>query len=305
MKKGCSLYKAVVLIIGYLSASGIGFAQQASVGAVLNKDRLLMGEQVRLDIEYKIPAGAPISGWVNLPDTFNHLEVINRSPIDSAQEGGIKTYHQSFTITGFDSGVWTIPPVSLMADKQKLSTKPLTLSVISVQLTDSTYHDIRDIIDVPVEETHWWYWIAAALSLVLLGVLVWLWLRSRKHLPITLKPTEPRGSALEEALRQLQELKKTGYMERGEWKRYYSTLAEIFKNYNERKYRLGFPQKTTGEILVVLHERLPKDMLSELAGTLRVADAVKFAQYLPEVNRAASDFDTIEKTIKKIDSLIS
>ncbi len=303
MKKRYSLYKSTGLMIGFLLSFSIVFSQQPSVIAVLNKDRLLIGEQAKLDIEYKIPVSTPVSGLFNLPDTFNHLEVINRSPIDSSLEGGVKTYRQSFTITGFDSGIWTIPPVSLIADKRKISSPPLSIAVIPVHLSDSTYHDIREIIDVPAVETNWWYWVAWTLSLVLLGVLIWLWLKTRKNKPVTLQPIEVKGSALEEALQRLQELKKAGYTGRGEWKLYYSTLSEIFRNYTERKYHLGFLQKTTDEILFVMHEKLPREMLGELAGTLRVADAVKFAKYQPEINRTASDIDIIERTITKLDSL--
>jgi len=279
--------------------------QQASLRATVNKDRLLIGEQVKLDIACKLPAGASISGWINLPDTFNHLEIVDRLPVDSSLEGSVKTYHQSLIITGFDSGVWVIPPVALMADKQKISSAPLSLAVVPVHLTDSTYHDIRDIIDVPVPQTPWWYWVAGALSLILIGMLVWLWMRSRKRAPLPLKPVEVKGSPLEEALQQLRELKRAGYIERGEWKLYYSTLTEVFKNYNERKYRSGFPQKTTDEMLITLNQELPKDMISGLAGTLRVADAVKFAKYRPEADQAEADIAVMEKIIKQQDNLIS
>jgi hypothetical protein len=304
MKKGSSLYKATVLmIIGSLFVHSGALGQQASLSATVNKDRLLIGEQVKLDITCKLPAGASISGWVNLPDTFNHLEIVDRSPVDSSLEGSVKTYHQSFTITGFDSGVWVVPPVALIADQQKISSGPLSLAVVPVHLTDSAYHDIRDIIDVPVEKTSWWYWIAGALSLILIGILVWLWMRSGKRTALPLKPVEVKGSPLEEALQQLLELKKSGYIEREEWKLYYSTLTKIFKNYNERKYRSGFPQKTTDEILVTLNQGLPKDMISGLAGTLRVADAVKFAKYRPEAGQAEADIAVMEKTIKQQDNL--
>ncbi|MBN8860504.1 MAG: hypothetical protein J0H29_19085 [Sphingobacteriales bacterium] len=293
------------MIIGVLFVCAAALGQQASLHTTVNKDRLLIGEQVKLDIICKLPAGASISGWVNLPDTFNHLEIVDRSPIDSSLEGSVKTYRQSFTITGFDSGVWVVPPVALMADKQKISSAPLSLAVVPVHLTDSAYHDIRDIIDVPVKETSWWYWIAGALSLILIGILVWLWMRLRKRTALPLKPVEVKGSPLEEALQQLNELKKAGYIERGEWKPYYSTLTGIFKNYNERRYWSGFLQKTTDEILVTLNQGLPKDLISVLAGTLRVADAVKFAKYRPEAGQAEADIAVMEKTIKQQDNLIA
>ncbi len=293
------------MIIGGLFMRAGALGQQASLRATVNKDRLLIGEQVKLDIACKLPAGASISGWINLPDTFNHLEILDRSPVDSSLEGALKTYHQSFTLTGFDSGVWVVPPVALIADKQKISSAPLSLAVVPVHLTDSSYHDIRDIIDVPAEQTPWWYWVAGALLIILAGVLVWLWMRTRKRPPSLPTPVEASGSPLEEALQQLRELKRAGYIERGEWKLYYSTLTGVFKNYNERKYRSGFPQKTSDEILVALHQRLPKDLISGLAGTLRVADAVKFAKYRPEADQAEADIAVMEKTIKQQDNLIS
>ena len=293
------------MVIGSLFAYSGALAQQAILRATVSKDRLLIGEQVKLDITCSLPSGASVSGWVNLPDTFNHLEIVDRLPVDSSLEGSVKTYHQSFTITGFDSGLWVVPPVALIADKQKISSEPLSLAVIPVHLTDSTYHDIRDIINVPVKQTHWWYWIAGALSLILISVLVWLWIRSQKRKPLPLQPAKIKGTPLEEALQQLHALEKAGYLERGEWKQYYSTLAGIFKNYNERKSRSGFLQKTTDEILVALHPELPKDPASELAGVLRIADAVKFAKYQPEADQARADITVIEKIIKQQDSLTS
>ena len=103
----------------------------------------------------------------------------------------------------------------------------------------------------------------------------------------------------------LAKAKKAGHIERGDWKLYYSTLTGIFKNYNEWKYRSGFPQKTTDEILLMLNRGLPKELISGLAGTLRVADAVKFAKYLPEADQAEADIAVIEKTIKQQDNLTS
>jgi len=304
MKKKASLYKAAVLMIMGSLFVCTGAHGQASLQATVSKDRLLIGEQVKLDITCRLPADALISGWVRLPDTFNHLEILDRSPVDSSLEGSVKTYHQTFTITGFDSGVWMVPPVALIANKQKISSEPLSLAVVPVHLDDSTYHDIRDIIDVPKPQTSWWYWIAAALTLILAGGLLLLWLRSRKHASSP-EPAEVKGSPLEEALQQLRELKASGYIERGEWKLYYSTLTRIFKMYYERKYRSGFSQKTTDEILVTLNQGLPKDMMSAIAGTLRLSDAVKFAKYRPEAGQAETDIAVMEKTLRQQDNLIS
>ncbi|HEX5024599.1 MAG TPA: hypothetical protein VFV68_04975 [Agriterribacter sp.] len=305
MKKevNIKIYIAVILCSFFVSLNAFAQSQDISVKAELNMNRILIGDQVKLNIQLTVPVGKPVIQWNNLPDTFNHLEVIKRSAVDSSLDGSVKTYNQSITITGFDSGIWVIPPCRIIVDHKEILSDALEITVIPARLTDSTYHSIREIIDVPAPKTPWWYWLAAILTAIALGVLVWLWIRSRKNSKLVFTVGASSISPIEEAMQKLRALREQGLPEKAEWKKYYVGLTDIFRVYIDRRFKSGSLQQTTDELLVQLSPMLPKSSISEIAETLRIADAVKFAKYQSNTEESTSAVVNIEKAIKELDSL--
>lgn len=296
--------KSIILILVSSFCTAFAFAQpDATITATLKQPQLLMGDQTQLVVQTTTSVSKPVTQWFNLPDTFNHIEILSRSPIDSSLQGNIKIYNQSFTITGFDSGIWVIPPLVIQAGNKQISSAPLEVTIVPAKLTDSTYHDIRDIIEVPQQKTPWWYWVLAVLSVMLIGVLAWLWWKQRKQTPIIAPVNKSGLPLLEETLQRLGRLRAQNLPANREWKKYYTELTDIFRIYYDRKFRDGALQKTTDELLISADQHLPKDLLSELAETLRMGDAVKFAKYQPDLTRSATDIDIIEKNVKKLDSM--
>lgn len=298
-----SLFTILALPVAGFFFTSSALAQTSSVKAELSRDHVLIGEPVELKVEVRTTAARPQIQWVNLPDSFNHLEILNRSPLDSVAEASFTTYRQNFTVTGFDPGIWMIPALRININNKSLYTDPLALTIVPVQLKDSTYHDIREIIDVPDAGTPWWYWVAGILSLAALGILVWLWLRSRKGKPMAAGVHTSARSPLEEALDGLRVLKSGPFANNEEWKKYYSELTGIFKIYIERKFSSPALQKTTDELLLMLNGMLDKQRISETAEALRISDAVKFARYQPQKDTASASLHSIEMTIRALDHL--
>ncbi|MFT3949410.1 MAG: BatA domain-containing protein [Agriterribacter sp.] len=301
MKKGENIKRIIVTLVYSFCATCLFAQSGAVINATLKQPQLLMGDQTQLVVQIKTTVDKPITQWFNLPDTFNHIEIVSRSPVDSSLEGNTKIYNQSFTVTGFDSGVWVIPPLVIHAGNVRSSSAPLELTIIAATLSDSTYHDIRDIIEVPQEKTPWWYWALVILAVILPGILAWLWWKQRKQKPAVAIVNKPSLPLLEETLQRLSKLKAQNLPAKAEWKKYYTELTDIFKTYNEGKFHDGSLQRTTDELLMTVNQRLSKDLLSELAETLRIADAVKFAKYQPDITRSTTDIDIIEKNVKKLD----
>ena len=298
-----SVYLLTLLVHCFLFTAVV-CAQSSSptIKASLNRDHVLIGEPIELHIEVKTSHGLPVTKWFNLPDSFNQLEVLSRSPLDSVSEGSVNIYRQTFTITGFDSGIWVIPAVKVTINKKTIHADSLPVTIVPVQLKDSVYHDIREIIAVPDEKTPWWYWAAGILSLIALGILTWLWLQSGMG---KLPADAPANglSPLQEAMNALRQLEAERLTETGEWKKYYSVLTDVFKRYIEGKFQAPAMQKTTGELLLQLKSLQGSGPVSETAEALRVADAVKFAKYQPGKDLAAASLYTIEKVIKALDHL--
>ena len=276
---------------------------QTSVKASLNRDHVLIGEPVELKVEVRTTANRPLTQWVNLPDSFDHLEILNRSPLDSFAEASVTTYRQTFTVTGFDPGIWMIPALGVSINKKTVYTDSLALTIVPVQLKDSTYHDIREIIDVPDAGILWYYWVAGILSLAALGILVWRWLKSGEGKPVAAGAHGSARSPLEEALSALRALELGPLVNNEEWKKYYSELTGIFKTYIERRFGSPALQKTTDELLLMLNSMPDRQMVSETAEALRISDAVKFARYQPQKDTASASLHTVEKAVRALDHI--
>ncbi len=86
-----------------------------NVSASVDRDKILIGEQVELSLKVTNMDRSiqDIDKWFNLPDSFNHLEVVKRLPVDTSVVDGIYTYSQKILLTSFDSGYWQIPPANI------------------------------------------------------------------------------------------------------------------------------------------------------------------------------------------------
>lgn len=305
MKKIFLIQRFVLILCFYTGVANNAFSQsQPSVSVSANRDKVLLGEQIELRVQARVPATLEVTDLFRLPDTLQHLEILQRGTIDSTLDGGIKLYSQSFTITGFDSGTWVFPPVAIRVGNKPYRSQALPVTIVPVQLTDSTYHDVREIIEVPPPAKPWGYWIAAVLSAILLGILIWLWWRSRKKKPVVagITPLKDPG-ALEAALQQLRALEKEQLPEQGALTDYYSRLGNIVRGYTQKRFGIRAMQFTTDELLMKLHGTLLREQPGKLAELLRIADAVKFAKFRPGMEQSRADITNAESIMKEMDIL--
>ncbi|MEJ7589132.1 MAG: hypothetical protein WKI04_16365, partial [Ferruginibacter sp.] len=126
-----------------------------------------------------------------------------------------------------------------------------------------------------------WYWIIGGILFgVLIAFLTWYF---KKRKPNTLaKPFQTNTSPYEEAMKELAGLEDYNLSLPSEIRIVHTKLAGILKRYLSRKQNNNYQNKTTGDVLIQLSDHYPdKDMLAKAASSLRCADAVKFAKYLP------------------------
>ncbi len=136
---------------------------------------------------------------------------------------------------------------------------------------------------------------------ILLIVLVVLFIRALKKkkekLPGGL--TRTTLSPYEEAIQALEAL--TVPVASTEVKPYYTALDGVFKRYLSRTFGWKAQQFTTSDVLIHLPGILENaGERSELAETLRLGDAVKFARYFPEVAWHSKAQEQIKKAIDTI-----
>ena len=146
-----------------------------------------------------------------------------------------------------------------------------------------------------------WYYIGGYLLILLIaGYFLWRYFKNRKKDPDL--QFKSRLTAYDEAMQQLEKLKKLNLQNPEELRQYHSSLAQIFKWYISRRQKVSILNKTTGDVLVLLsNSNLPANIVSSAATALRCGDAVKFAKYLPD----AAETETCLNEIKKVISAIN
>jgi hypothetical protein len=301
------LWKQVFCLLLLICSVYVSFAQDAihtiAVKASIDKNAILIGEPIRLNLEAELPDGVQ-ARWFPL-DTLPHFEFIEQQPIDTSDKPNWKLYRQTVTITSFDSGSWTIPAMALEVDEKLYMTDSLPVTVSFSEFDPSRdYHDIKDIFEVDNPNTKYINWAIAAITLLsLLALVYFLRKRKEKTAPPVIKPVIALPP-LEDALRQLEELKKQDLPRQGQSKVYYSRLNEILKLFISRKSTASVEEKTNDEVtLLVKQSGMPHNDLISLAQTLRLSDAVKFAKFVPVREDDEKSFETIRTSIESLNNL--
>lgn len=288
-----ALLAAIVLLLPFT-----GFAQPDAVTTTrLDTRQIMVGDQARLFIEVKNKPQQGTLYWATIPDTFNHLEVVERGKIDTLQTGDAVTYKQRLLITGFDSGMFRVPSFafplkSANGDSFYVQTDSFDLLVQTVAVdTTKAFKPIKNIIYVqPSWLDYIWYIVGALVLIVLVVVIVVLIMKRKK--PELVKEEGPKETLQEYSLRLLSELEVKQLWQNQQVKEYYVELTDIVRTYIEARFNTPAMELTTDELLhkVQLHrELIPYHGLLNII--LRTADLAKFAkaQPLPQEHIDAMD----------------
>lgn len=287
------------------------FAQSPSVKTEVNKNKILIGERINLHVETSMPDNTYRLSWFSVPDSFGNFVTVAKNKIDSSYANGNLKFSQNILLTSFDSGRQIIPPLTLSASTLdgdssfNLYTDSIPINV-GYSPADSImpFHDIKNIIEVK-KEWPWWAW-----TLVVLGVLllvIWIlfllkFFKKKKDIPVF----ESKLSPYDEAIQSLTDLEKENLLANNKIKDYHIRLTEIFKRYLSRKTNTYQMHLTTDELLIKLNELpLSKEQVAEFANTLRMGNAVKFAQYIPPAFENEKCFSQTKEIITAINNIVN
>lgn len=278
------------------------YGQGAKISSRMDATQILVGDQARLFIEIKIDGRNEKLLWPQLPDSFNHLEVLDKGKIDTIRDGNMISYRQRLLITGFDSGMYTIPSIAFSVKPN--SDSAYTVRTDSFQLlvqtvavdTSKAFKPIKDIIKVKASWLDYiWYILGGALFMALLIFVVWYFIRNRK-VKIAPAPSGPSETLEQKTVRLLADLEAKQLWQKGNVKDYYTELTDIVRNYIELRFKTPAMELTTDELLykVRIHREM-QPYESYLSTILHTADMAKFAkgQPLPQEH-----MDAMEKAVK-------
>lgn len=292
---------AFLLVLGGFAANG----QQ--VEASIDSASIKIGSQFHLTLKTTVKKNVK----VNFPEgqDFGKLEVLESYPTDTTQNGSMYELVKKYGLTQFDSGKYTIPPLSVVIDNKKIKTKPLTIEVrdIPVDTLKQKMYDIKPVIVARRSFAAWWWAIGIAAVLAATTYLAWKYRKKEKAVSQK-QEREIKISPIEKAHRQLQELERQNLLSKGEVKDYYSRLTDIARTYIEEATNIPAMESTTGEVIDAMHEavrnkkiNLSPQTFEQLEKVLRTADMVKFAKERPADAEIAGDKEIVEQAIATID----
>ena len=257
-----------------------------TVNARLDAVDITVGDQIKMFIEARNSGNSRLQ-WAVIPDTFHQLEIVERGKIDTSRDGNTTIYKQRLLLTGFDSGLFKVPPfqfavVPPSGAAYMVHTDSFLVSVTTVPVdTSKAFRGIKNIMTVKRDWKEYLPWILGGLLIVAVLTFILVRLAKRKPAPVAV-PQAPAETLQQKTLRLLDELDAKKLWQQGKVKLYYSDLTDILRGYIEQRFKTPAMELTTDELLSKSHSH--KEMnkyYDELAQILHTADLAKFAKAEP------------------------
>ncbi len=258
-----------------------------NVNSSVNHNSIFIGEPIKLllTVDNVDVKKNQILKWPQIPDTFNHFEVIERGKIDTVIKNGVNHYEQTYILTSFDEGSWNIPAFNVLISK-KSSRNPVSLRTASIKIKVSpadvshlkNYHDIKDIMQSPKEsDNSQTNLLIGLMAVIILITMSWVVLKRRRIKSNTLTKKEMLNS-IDWILEQLALLEKKQVLDKDAVKEYYHQLYQLCRQYFSIEFDINVLYCTTEEWIGIL-DRVELDKKNKAAfyELVKKADSVRFA----------------------------
>ena len=311
-----------IFLSALLISVGISSYGKPAANATAKTDTTVIriGEQFHLDISATIPADAKLV-FPAIADSIHKLEIVSRSGIDTvkSQDGSMSTYHQSLTVTGFDSGFWVIEPFTFYftqkgsSAQDSITTEALLMQVQTIPVdTTKEIKDIKPPVEVPFTFKEALPYIIGGLAAVALVWLIVYLVKKRKLKPEEVTAKIPDRSAHEIAMEALKKIQEQKLWQQGLYKEYHSAVTDTIRMYIEHRFTIAAMEMPSDDTLTHFRNNLiTPEAYEKLRYILQLADMVKFAKGIPvgsenELSlQHAFDFISLTKSVTKEDFNVS
>ena len=304
--------KIILLVFMMSAAAAVSGDELINITAAVDKQTAYIGDI----IDYSITITYDSTIVLTPPATGANLGGFDVKDYEVGEEtaldGGRRRQVLRFLMRTFTTGEYIIPPLPIEytlpdSTKKYISADPIKINIKSV-LAEGAAADTLQLRPLKSQaslikaRTVTWIIIAAAAAIIAAAA-IYIWWRRRK------KETEaayvdPRPS-WEIAYADLALLKDEDLPGKGEVKKFYFALSEIFRKYIGKKFEFDAIDLTTTEIDEVF-ERLTVDpaFRDETREFFDHADLVKFAKLSPEADRPDRDWNTAYELVSKSKDMI-
>jgi hypothetical protein len=304
----------IIILVIALTLPYIMFGQKAKSIASIDKDTILIGDQLKLQLEVKTDKDTKIT-WPAFKDLLvEGIEIIEQNPIDTLkQEDGSISYIQNFIITSFDTGFYEIPGFNFACLNQidtsfyKSLSNPLFLRVNTIAIdTTQVFKPIKGPISQGYTFVEALPYIGGFILFIgILFAIYYFFFRKKDEALFVAKP-KLKIAAHIIALSRLEELKDKKLWQDNRFKDYYTELTDIFRIYIEDRFGVDALEMTSDEIresmksLKDVNDKL-KNKISE---TLTTSDFVKFAKMNPTPEDNTNSMSNVIEFVKNTAKII-
>ncbi|GGE03416.1 hypothetical protein GCM10010831_01310 [Psychroflexus salis] len=278
-----------------------------TANASIDRDSILIGEQIK----YRIEVDTKAEDSVIFPEgqTFVPLETVEAFPIDTLQIEPRLILIREYALTQFDSGQYTIPKQFIQLKNGQVFTDSIRVIVnnVVVDTTKQKLYPIKDYIEVDKAfkfPTWIWKLLLIILIIVVLAYIIYRFWQHKKEQKIKLPPYE-------QALKALENLDRSKFIEERNLREYYSMLTFISRKYLEDEVEVRAMEYTTQELIYDLQMRkdagkikLQQETIHHFKQILERADLAKFARSQPDVLTAKEDRKFIGSFTEEVNTAI-
>jgi hypothetical protein len=291
-----------LLILFLLLGSFCGkiHAQAVTVEAALDSFQIYIGQQTKLRIQTSTARGEKILFPIFQDTLVGGVEIVGKPSFDTLylNDGKVQQITGTYTITSFDSALYSLPPFPVKVNGTEYKTNHLVLKVYNVPVDVSKpdeFFPLRPQMNAPFVWSDWSYlvWLSFGM-LLLLAVGFCILAFYKDNTPIIRKiKRKPAVPPHQKALQEIEQVKQDKLCETEGEKEYYTKLTGILRDYIRRRFGFNALEMTSGEIIARLQQENLEDnaVFSELKTLFQTADLVKFAKWLPEMNE--NDYNLI------------
>ena len=276
---------------GMILTAPILKAQSVTLDAVIDSVTMPIGQQTLLHLTLTGPSKATYAFPSFVGDSLvNGVEILERRPVDTLElDPSFVKLRADYLITSFDSGLYYIPPIKVMVDKDPVFSNELAIKIVTYNVDTANYQlfDIKGVQKPPFVLADYLWILLVILLAAVLGLGGW-WLYRRYLKRKAHQAEEDVLASLPPhvaAIMALDKLKTDRPWIAGRNKEFYTRLSDILRQYIERRFQVNAPEMTTSDILALFQrDKDTQSVYQNLKQILQLSDLVKFAKLIPLEN---------------------
>jgi len=288
--EGFRVRKTLLFVFTFFSA----FAFSQVLGSKLDKNTLALGEagvfRVNIsNLQGKDVVSAPKNEL--LPFHFEEIkDSISKQP---------DSYERIIEFAVFEEGTFTIPPLDFKIGGQVFHTVPYEVEVVNTAQKGDQINDIMKNKDVKLDvKDYWqlykWYVLGILILLALIFVIYQIirYGKRRKSSPVVMT---------NQTLKDLENLKKKKYIEKGDYRSFYVELIDISRNFITKQYQIPADVLLTDDLIEVMKQNnsISPENESIVENIFLRGDLVKFAKTFPDQAAMEKDFNEMKTFVKR------